>query len=115
MLVVILIFSSFFVVEQTIRDFKSFATGTLMNSYKGTLDGEVAREINGVNPKEKEESAVQYSETSLKETADDNTQKEVKEPEEQVNSIYQSLPMNLYPDQVSSTEELDEAMAYHME
>lgn len=117
-LVVILLFSSFFAVEQTIRDFKSFATGTLMNSYKGTLDSEVARKINGVNPKEKEGSAVQSSGTSLKETADDNTQKEVKEPEEpkeQVNSIYQLLPMNLYPDQVSSTEELGEAMAYHME
>lgn len=115
--IMILLFISITGIERVITEFKNFSVQELTQSFKGTLNEDEMREIVGGVPKIEEKQQEEESPDSKpKETeSQKNETKTAKDTNIQADSIYYLLPMNMYPTQVSTTEELGAAMAYHME
>lgn len=116
-LMVVMLFISVTGIERVITEFKNFSVQELTQSFKGTLDEDEIHEIVGGAPKVKEKQEEKESPDSKpKETAPKEKETtKIKETNVQAASIHYLLPMNTYPTQVSTTEELGAAMAYHME
>lgn len=116
-LIVVMLFISVTGIERVVTEFKNFSVQELTQSFKGTLDEDEIQEIVGGVPKVKEKQEENVSPDSKpKETAPKKKETtKIKETNVQAASIHDLLPMNTYPTRVSTTEELGEAMAYHME
>lgn len=115
--IMILLFISITGIERVITEFKNFSVQELTQSFKGTLNEDEMREIVGGVPKIEEKQQEEESlDSKPKETEPQkNETKTTKDTNIQADSIYYLLPMNMYPTQVSTTEELGAAIAYHME
>ncbi len=117
-MIVAMLFISIYGVEQVITEFKNLSVEKLTQSFKGTLDDEAVRDLVGGVPKVqgKEETQEEKSpEPSPKEEPEEVKTPKTKKSDVQAESIHYLLPINTYPTQVATTEELGEAIAYHME